>query len=274
MNGGIRLLIADDEMQIRNGLKTGVNWKEIGIDFVLTAKDGMEAYRLCEKYKIELIIADVRMPGIDGLELANRLTYTPCKIVIVSGFADFCYAQKAIKLGAEDYMLKPVNIAELTELVCKLVREVQAEKCIIKLQGEETKERMSPGLVNHQRFFGKDERLDLTSNHFDSTLLRTLDYINCHFDERITVEDVAGYVDKSNNYFSFHFKKSTGYTFVDYLTRLRIEHAKKMLKSTSMMTYEIAAKVGFGDYKYFSIVFKKMLGCAPTEYRKGKWLEK
>jgi len=273
MNGDIRLLIADDEVQIRNGLRTGVDWKAVGIDSLYVAKDGLEAYRLCEQHRIELILADVRMPGIDGLELANRLTYLPHKIVIISGFADFGYAQSAVKFGAEDYMLKPVNIAELTELMRRLVREVQAEKCIMRADGGEAREAMSPGLVSHQRFFGRDAHLDLARNAFDSTLLRTLDYINCHYDEKLTVEDVAGYIGKSNNYFSTSFRKATGYTFVDYLTRLRIEHAKKLLRATSMMTYEIAEKVGFGDYKYFSIVFKRMLGCAPTEYRKGKWTQ-
>ncbi len=272
MNSEIRLLIADDEVQIRNGLRMGIDWKTIGVGAVLAAKDGLEAYRLCEEHRIELILADVRMPGIDGLELASRLSYSPRKIVIISGYADFSYAQKAIKFGAEDYMLKPVNIAELTELMRRLVREVQAEKCITRVDGERPNETMSSGLVSHQRFFGKDDHLDLTRNDFDSTLLRTLDYINCHYDEKLSVEDVAGYVGKSNNYFSTTFRKSTGYTFVDYLTRLRIEHAKKLLKATSMMTYEIAEKVGFSDYKYFSIVFKRMQGCAPTEYRKGKWV--
>lgn len=273
MNSDIRLLIADDEVQIRNGLRTGIDWKTIGIGSLYVAKDGLEAYRLCEQHRIELVLADVRMPGIDGLELASRLTYSPRKIVIISGFADFSYAQSAIKLGAEDYMLKPVNIAELTSLVRKLVGEIQAERCIAQVSEEETRGPMSPGLVNHQRFFAADEHLDITRNAFDSTLLRTLDYINCHYDEKLSVEDVAGYVSKSNNYFSASFRKSTGYTFVDYLTRLRLEHAKKLLKATSLMTYEIAEKVGFGDYKYFSIVFKRMLGCAPTEYRKGKWTQ-
>lgn len=273
MNNDIRLLIADDEVQIRNGLRAGVDWKAIGISSLYVAKDGLEAYRLCEEHRIELILADVRMPGIDGLELANRLTYLPRKIVIISGFADFSYAQSAIKFGAEDYMLKPVNVAELTELMRRLVREVQAEQCIQSVRGEEAHEAMSPGLVSHQRFFGNDENLNLTRNAFDSALLRTLDYINCHYDEKLSVEDVAGHVGKSNNYFSTSFRKCTGYTFVDYLTRLRIEHAKKLLKATSMMTYEIAEKVGFGDYKYFSMVFKRMQGCAPTEYRKGKWAQ-
>jgi two-component system response regulator YesN len=273
MSSEIRLMIADDEVQIRNGLRVGIDWKAMGISSIYVAKDGLEAYRLCEQHKIELILTDVRMPGIDGLELASRLTYSPRKIVIISGYADFSYAQSAIKFGVEDYMLKPVNIAELTELMRNLVEEVQAEKYVMRLDGGggESGKAINPGLISHQRFFGKDEHLDLTRNAFDSTLLRTLEYINCHYDEKLTVEEVARYVEKSNNYFSTNFHKSTGYTFVYYLTRLRIEHAKKLLRATSMMTYEIAEKVGFGDYKYFSIVFKRMLGCSPTEYRKGKW---
>ena len=113
--------------------------------------------------------------------------------------------------------------------------------------------------------------LDLTKNNFDSTILLALDYINCHYYEKIGVEDVARYVHKSKNYFSARFRKSTGYTFVKYLTILRVENAKRLLLTTTLMTYEIAEKVGFGDYKYFSIVFHHLVGSAPSQFRKKRW---
>jgi two-component system response regulator YesN len=271
MDRGIQLLIADDEVQIRNGLRFGVNWRDIGIETVYMAKDGLQAYQMCEENKIELVLTDIRMPGIDGLELATRLTYHPCQVVIISGFDDFSYAQKAIRSNVRDYLLKPVKIPELMECIGSLVKEIQAEKYIRQMSDEEGPSCPYPGLTSHQKFFGKDEMLGLTKTDFDSTILLSLDYINCHYNERISVEDVARYVKKSKNYFSASFRKATGCTFVKYLTSLRIENAKKLLVTTSLMTYEIAEKVGFGDYKYFSIIFHHLVGCAPSRFRKKGW---
>jgi two-component system response regulator YesN len=268
MDRGIQLLIADDELQIRNGLRFGVNWRDVGIGTVYMAKDGLQAYQLCEENKIELVLTDIRMPGIDGLELAARLTYHPCHVVIISGFDDFSYAQSAIRSNVRDYLLKPVKIPELMERVGNLVKEVQAEKCIYQMNNEKALSYPYPGLASHQRFFGKDEILDLTKQNLNSTILLSLDYINCHYNEKISVEDVARYVNKSKNYFSASFRKATGYSFVKYVTILRVENAKRLLLTTSLMTYEIAEKVGFGDYKYFSIIFHHLVGCAPSQFRK------
>jgi two-component system response regulator YesN len=268
MDKGIQLLIADDDVQIRNGLRFGINWRDVGIETVYMAKDGIQAYQMCEENKIELVLTDIRMPGIDGLELAKRLTYHPCHVVIISGFDDFSYAQNAIRSNVRDYLLKPVKIPELMKCVSNLVKEVQAEKYIRQINNENALSCPYPGLTNHQKFFGKDEILDLTKKNLDSTILLSLDYINCHYNERISVEDVARYVNKSKNYFSASFRKATGYTFVKYLTILRVENAKRLLLTTSLLTYEIAEKVGFGDYKYFSMVFHDLVGCAPSQFRK------
>lgn len=264
MKNEIKLLIADDETNIRLGLQTGIDWQELGIDRVFAARDGQEAYRLCMEYKIELVLTDIRMPGLDGLELGRRLNYEPLRIVIMSGFADFDYAHDAIKLGAVDYLLKPVNIQALKELIQKLVAQIISVKNAAMALGEEG----SFGLKMHQVIFGRDPTLNLSENSFSPLLVRAFAYINERYADRITVEDVARHLGKSNNYFSSCFKRSTGTSFVDYLARVRIEHARRMLRTTSMMTYEIADKVGFYDYKYFSTVFKRIVGCSPSAYRK------
>ena len=261
----IRLLIADDEINIRMGLKMGVDWAACGVTEVLTARDGEEALRICTEQHIELVLADVRMPGMTGLDFSKQLNYSPLRIIIMSGYAEFSYAQEALRLGATDYLLKPVNIEHLSRLVSRLVSEIEAQEVSEDVLGSAA----SSGLKRHQELFGQHQDLNIRKNSFSPMLLRALDYINLHYGERISVEDVARYVDKSNNYFSSHFKKSMGISFVDYLNMIRVEHAKRMLRQTACMTYEIAERVGYNDYKYFSTVFRRIAGVSPSEYRKG-----
>lgn len=126
----MKVLIADDEMHIRNGLRTGIDWESLGIDMVLTAEDGREAHLVCQKERPEIIITDIRMPGMDGLELTGQAgrSLGAKKVIILSGYSEFEYAKKAIGLGVVDYLLKPVNIRELSELVGKCAADIREEE--------------------------------------------------------------------------------------------------------------------------------------------------
>lgn len=125
----MKILIADDERHIRNGLKDNIDWNFLGIDTVLTAEDGVMAKRTCREQRPEIIISDIRMPGIDGLELAEQAIkqYGARKVILLSGYSEFEYAKKAISIGVVEYLLKPVNLDELTELLVKSLKEMQNE---------------------------------------------------------------------------------------------------------------------------------------------------
>ena len=126
----MKLLIADDEIQIREGLTEGIDWKKLGIDEVFSAENGLDALELCREKKPEILITDVRMPGIDGLELSRRASqlYRPVRVIVLSGFSEFRYAQEALKLGAVDYLLKPIDIDELEKKVSQCCEDVNREK--------------------------------------------------------------------------------------------------------------------------------------------------
>nr|WP_314459203.1 response regulator [uncultured Clostridium sp.] len=114
-NKNITLLIADDEAAIRNGLSTVVPWEQFGITIVGTAADGGEAYDIIKKCRPDIVITDIRMPVMDGLQLIERVKSEKLltNFIILSGYGDFKYAQKAIQLGAKNYFLKPIKIDEL-----------------------------------------------------------------------------------------------------------------------------------------------------------------
>ena len=136
----MKLLIADDEIQIREGLSEGIDWGKLGIDKVLTAENGLDALEACRAEKPEILITDVRMPGIDGLELSRRAAqlYAPVRVIVLSGYSEFRYAQEALKLGAADYLLKPIDIGELEDKVAQCCADVRRETDESKLRSAYT----------------------------------------------------------------------------------------------------------------------------------------
>lgn len=126
----IKMVIADDEWFIRESLHHGINWAELGIEVVGTAANGYEAISLIQKEAPQLLLTDIRMPGLDGLELigAAKEIVPRLKSIIISGFGEFEYAQKALKIGADDYLLKPIVDEDLVNTANKLVCQVKLEE--------------------------------------------------------------------------------------------------------------------------------------------------
>ena len=126
----IRVVIADDESSIRNGLNTAIPWEELGMSVIGTAKDGMEAWELIQSYKPAIAITDIRMPRMTGLELIKlcRDHKLPTQFIILSGYDDFSYAQTAIRYGARAYVLKPLKIDELVAELEGLKEEVLQQR--------------------------------------------------------------------------------------------------------------------------------------------------
>lgn len=523
----MKILIVDDEIQIRTGLEIGVPWDSLGISQVFIAENGIEALTICEKEKPQIVITDIRMPEISGLELGKKIKelYKPVEVIILSGYSEFEYAKKALELGAFDYLLKPIRIKELMECVQKTKEkiekfylEMKQQSTVSELVGtyeilkllkknevlekkeievfqnysfiefkdevrvgicdyDQIKEKLDYGtqklldgkvdellekcksskirlksgkyafiinvisdfdverksiifqdelkklneilekeidntismaiskkgkpeeipqlfaeaekLIKKRMYIGKkafietdqdeqevkiklnpldvmkvkkriehldyehihlyfkevflnlkDQKIDsedfvrsiceqlksilfcsmleegidiegicennqeflndipkyltideyehwidtfyemiiqglsaLSGKQHSRAILKAVDYISQNYSKNINLEMTAEYVNKSKNYFSYLFKKELGVSFVEYLNIVRIGEAKKILDTTDDKTYEIAEKVGFSDYKYFSSVFKKIVGVSPSKYKKGEWNE-
>lgn len=122
-----KVMIIDDEPIIRKGIKNILNWKKFDCEVCAEASDGEEGKALIEKYRPDILITDIRMPGIDGLKMINDVKeiIPDCKIIILTGYRDFDYVQEALKLGVFDFVLKPSKIEELTTVVGRAVDELK-----------------------------------------------------------------------------------------------------------------------------------------------------
>lgn len=126
----LKMVLADDESIVRDGILNIVNWSDLGIEIIAEASDGQEAFDLCMKHLPDILFTDIRMPIMDGLEVAEKLKESgvDLKVIIFSGVQDFGYAKSALNINAEGYILKPLDISELTEVVKKVIKKINNEK--------------------------------------------------------------------------------------------------------------------------------------------------
>ncbi|WP_160723113.1 response regulator transcription factor [Bacillus sp. USDA818B3_A] len=152
-----RVLIVDDEPLIRDGLTSLIPWSDHGFQVVDTAVDGHDALQKLKTHSIDLVIIDIRMPGMDGIQLIEtiRQTNADIRFIILSGYADFEYAQKAIRNHVTGYLLKPIDEDELIELLGPLKEKMDTKKEIMQLQ-------------SHNLSFHKDQLIQILLNTNDA----------------------------------------------------------------------------------------------------------
>lgn len=241
---GIKLLIADDEDMIRNGIEKYIQLHTDRYENIYTANNGREALDLIYRYQPDIMLLDVQMPVMDGIEVmreAKRAGVLPCTIIL-SGYDEFRYAQQAVRFGAKEYLLKPSRSSDILQKINMLADELFGEN--------------------------KYENAEATGkNHFVNL---AVEYVQEHYFENITLNSVAEKVGITASYLSSMFSQQMGMTFIDYINEVRIDHACIYLKQNYFKTYEIAYKVGYRDEKYFSKVFRKIKQMSPSEYKRSR----
>ena len=123
------IILADDEQQILFGMKNGIDWESLGFSVVGTAQNGKEALELIEEYHPDLLISDIKIPFMDGLELSRIIhdNYINTKIILFSGWDDFEYARTAISYGVSQYLMKPIDYDEMQKLLTNIHEELEKE---------------------------------------------------------------------------------------------------------------------------------------------------
>lgn len=241
-----KLLIVDDEENILNRMAKYIGNHMDCFSNIYTAKSGPEALDVIYRYHPDVMLLDVQIPVKNGLEVmkeAKNKGLCP-KTIILSGYDTFSYVQQALRLGAIDYLLKPCRSTE----ICQRLSEVLG-------LGEEENQEKNP-----------QENKDKIGN---LSVRIAQEYIIEHLTENLSLKQVADKAGVSTAYLSTLFTQHLGCGFVDYLNKTRIEYACHYMQDAEMKIYEIAFRVGFHDEKYFSRVFKKVMGQSPSEYRKS-----
>lgn len=231
--------IVDDEPWAAVDAQHSVDWARFGFKFTKHYSSPSEALTEIPRMNYSLILVDIRMPGMDGLELIRRLKEqrVEAHFAILSGYSDFEYARTAIRLGVQNYFVKPLEPEEIHQYLYALSRELSADQP------------QTPAV--------------------DPQFSEILEYIDLHASEKLLLEDVADALGYNKNYVCHLFQKNIGQTYVQYLTQRRLQNAQRLLTETALPIAEIALRCGFSDNTYFNRVFKRATNRTPAEYRRG-----
>lgn len=239
-----RVMIIDDEAKMRNLLKHTIKWELLGFQVVGESNSGIEAINTIDDLRPDIVFVDIRMPFMDGIEFAQLAItrYPAIKIIILTAYSDFEYAKKCIDIGVGHYLLKPVDKAEINEVLRKYRVEL------------DQKLNVHIGIKN--------------DNVGSSSMENIKAYIIDNFsDHEINLTSVAIKFGFNSSYLSRAFKETVGVSFIDFLTGCRMEYAISLSKNNEYM-YQVGSEVGIPDPNYFGKCFKKYTGMTFSQYTK------
>ena len=250
-----KVLVADDETIERMVLCKTLK-KNLGENIeIFQAKNGREAVEVFEKEKIQVVILDIEMPGLNGLDAAKIMREKDeyVMIIFLTAFSEFAYAKQAISVHALDYILKPYDEAEI------LYALEEAFRLVDRLEDYKTETRLEMNDIPKEGMTG-ELRLSMVKEMIKN-------YIKAHYAEDISMNDLAEKMNYSEAYFCKLFKQCFGINFTGYMAEYRVGIAKKLLEDPTISIKEVGRSCGYSDSNYFSRVFKRSTGYTPSEYR-------
>ena len=251
-----RILIVEDEDIIRKGIAYTMDWMGMGCTIVGEAANGKEGLEKIRELAPDIVLADIMMPLMDGIEMIRKAKEEyECsfKSIILTSYADFGYAKKAIDLSVSAYLMKPVDEDELKEDVAKIISELERDH-----EFEQFAEKRISVDEMPEVFIKSDKENDYVQHVLDAT--------KEHYAEKISIESFSDELGVSASYLSRKFKDATGTSFLDFLNKYRIQQAIRLLETGKYKVYEVSDMTGFTDYKHFNTVFKRYTGTAPSEF--------
>lgn len=233
--------VVDDEKNISEGIAALFPWKEIGFE-AIPFSDPRIALSYMQSHHVDVLLSDIEMPGISGLELCQAAQDLNVIVVFISSHQNYDYFRSAIQYRVEDYLLKPLKSGDILECFGRIREKLDA---VNQVQEEKPQ------------------------SYYDDIRRKVGAYLEEHYrDARL--EDAAVAVNLSPAYLSSLLKDRFGLGFSEWLLKIRMEKAADMLRDAGTRTYDIAYYIGYDNPKSFSRAFRNYYGCTPSEYRKGE----
>lgn len=251
-----KFIVVDDEIFAAKQLSKLLDYGEYKMEAVGVFDTAEEAVSYIENNDVDLVISDIKMPGMTGIDIARICTekYPMVTVALVSAYRDFEYAREAMQYGVTEYITKPINFGEFEKVIQRLKTKLDNKKMLMSTDANVYSETREPSYAFE----------DMHKKVIDSAIA----FMNENYAQDITLEKVAAHVALSPIYFSNYFKKRTGENFIDYLTKIRIKKAVNMIAEDINIKVEVLCEsVGYKSLPYFYKVFKKYTGCLPAEYK-------
>lgn len=235
-----RVVIIDDEAVIVEGLRKVVKWDQYNCEVAGTASDARSGAQLIREVRPDILFTDICMPGQNGLTMLAglRSEFPKMQVTVLTGYRDFSYAQEAIRLGVTRFLLKPSKMSEIDEAMKAMTGKI-----------------------------GIKETSSADQNTGSFIVNQAMAYIEKHYSEKLTLQEVAETCYVSQWHLSKLLNKYAGQSFYDILNKVRINAARELLKDPSLRVGDIGMMVGYMDNAHFSRIFKKLTGCSANEYR-------
>ncbi len=255
-----RILVVEDDAEIIN-LHQDFLSDYFTVDI---ESSGIQAItNLKKNHDIRLALIDLMLPDISGIEVLREIKkimpFIPA--IIITAFGNEDVAVKAFRCGARDYVKKPFSYDELIKRIkfCLSLNMIEQDKHRKALTSE------SEEFAGHDAIHGAKTAIQ------NYRIQQALKYIHNNYSTNISLDRIASTVSLSKYHFSRLFKETTGFTFLSYLNRVRIEQAKKLLNDDALSVTDAGYCVGYSDLSHFDRIFKKIVGFSPTQYRRQRY---
>lgn len=247
-----KVLIVDDEAIVRKGLRVLAQWSCYSFAIEGEAENGIQALEMIKSKMFDLVVMDIRMPKMDGIEVAKFIfeNMADLKVILISGYKDFDYARNAIEYGVVNYLLKPVS----KELLEKTLSRVKSE-----LDAQHGRDPVHLAAI-------PEDTLDDKVNSY-LTKRRIEKYIEENYSDEINLKSLANRLNYNHVYFGRLFARIMEMNFTEYLNKYRVEKAAEMILESNFRINDICRLVGYSDVNYFCGIFKKYRGVTPSQYK-------
>lgn len=258
----MNLLMINDEVLTAETMRTDIDWKVYGIDQVFTAYSADSARECIEKNPVDILLCDIEMPGENGLSLLRwcRDNKKTMECIFLTCHAAFSYAQEAISLGCQDYILVPEKYENIGQAVLKVVNRIIQRQEEVKYQ-EYGKQAVQAQMDHAIGVHGEKKDAHTLVAAAERYILKNLGH------DELSVNGIAENMYMHPVYLNRIFKKEKGTSVSQFIINERMKISAELIKSGHLSANAVAEQVGYRNYSNFNLTFKKHFNCTPSQYK-------